>query len=99
MFGPDLPLLLWTPEERLDEAGETVLAEAIRRVRARAVEVHGGYDGEFGRYIFNEEEKTELKRKPGKDKTSSSVFRPRPTPFPPRDLLGFDVAGLDATAP
>ncbi len=100
MFGPELPLLLWTPEERLEEAGETVLAEAIRRVRARAVEVHGGYDGEFGRVrIFNEEEKTELKRKPGKDKTSPSVFRPRPSPFPPRDLLGFDVAGLEATAP
>lgn len=95
VFGPELPFLLRTPEKSLIESGEPVLAEAIRRIRARAIEVQGGYDGEFGRVrVFSDEERTELNRKEGKREGSAPPFIPGPSPFSQRQLLGFDVAGF-----
>jgi uncharacterized protein (TIGR00375 family) len=94
-LGPELPLLLWTPEGHLAETGEATLAEAIRRVRARTVEVTGGYDGEFGRVrVFSDEERTELNPKKRKGEMTTPLFTSSPSPFPPRGLLGFDVAGF-----
>ncbi|MEE1941241.1 endonuclease Q family protein [Streptomyces sp. TRM 70361] len=47
-LGPELPLLLEVPLERLREAGEPEVAEAVGRLRAHRVRRESGYDGVYG---------------------------------------------------
>jgi superfamily I DNA/RNA helicase len=47
-FGSEYAFLLETPLEDIARGGGTLLAEAVRRMRAGVVETSPGYDGEFG---------------------------------------------------
>ncbi|MBW2108838.1 MAG: UvrD-helicase domain-containing protein, partial [Deltaproteobacteria bacterium] len=47
--GPEFEILRYTPTSVLDETGIPLLAEGIRRMRAKQMHIAPGYDGEFGR--------------------------------------------------
>ncbi|RME65341.1 MAG: AAA family ATPase, partial [Caldilineae bacterium] len=47
-LGPELTILQETPVEDIAASGGSLLAEAIRRLRAGEVIAQGGYDGEYG---------------------------------------------------
>ena len=47
-LGPELTILQELPLEDIAAAGDAVLAEGIRRMRAGEVRAQGGYDGEYG---------------------------------------------------
>ena len=47
-LGPELTILQDLPLEEIAAAGDAVLAEGIRRMRAGEVRAQGGYDGEYG---------------------------------------------------
>ena len=47
-LGPELTILQELPLEEVAAAGDAVLAEGIRRMRAGEVRAQGGYDGEYG---------------------------------------------------
>lgn len=47
-LGSELYILLDAPLEELEKTGGTLLAEGIRRVRAGALTIEAGYDGEYG---------------------------------------------------
>ena len=60
--GSELALLLDIPEEQIERHGNEVLAEAIRRMRCRQVQVEEGFDGQFGRVrVFGAGEIQQLK--------------------------------------
>ncbi len=60
-LGNELQILLDTGLEQIERAGSPLLAEAIRRMRTGAVQIDGGYDGEFGVIkIFAAGEKAKL---------------------------------------
>lgn len=60
-LGPELEILRAMPLEELERAGGSLLAEAIRRVRAGEVEIAAGYDGEFGTIrIFRDDERDRI---------------------------------------
>ena len=47
-LGPELTILQDLPAEEIAAAGDEVLAEGIRRMRAGEVRAQSGYDGEYG---------------------------------------------------
>ena len=47
-LGPELTILQDLPAEEIAAAGDAVLAEGIRRMRAGEVRAQSGYDGEYG---------------------------------------------------
>ena len=47
-LGPELAILQDLPLEEIAAAGDPVLVEGIRRMRAGEVRAQGGYDGEYG---------------------------------------------------
>ena len=47
-LGPELTILQDLPPEEIAAAGDAVLAEGIRRMRAGEVRAQSGYDGEYG---------------------------------------------------
>ena len=47
-LGPELTILQDAPPEELAAAGDALLAEGVRRMRAGEVRTQGGYDGEYG---------------------------------------------------
>ncbi|KKM12697.1 helicase UvrD [Clostridiales bacterium PH28_bin88] len=51
-LGPELVVLREAPVEGIARVGGTLVAEAIRRMRAGEVEVQPGFDGEYGRIIL-----------------------------------------------
>ena len=56
-LGPELMVLRALPFEKIEEAGVPFLAEAVRRMREKNVDIEPGYDGEYGRVkIFGEGE-------------------------------------------
>ncbi|MBE5801927.1 MAG: hypothetical protein E7319_06520 [Clostridiales bacterium] len=56
-IGPEMTILRNAPVEQIEEAGGSVVAEAIRRLREGKVYCQGGYDGEYGRIrVFAEGE-------------------------------------------
>jgi len=60
-LGPDLHILRAAPLHDIHATGGPVLAEAIRRVRTRAVHIDPGYDGEYGTIkIFNDGEREKI---------------------------------------
>lgn len=46
--GPELSVLRALPLEDIERASSTLVAEAIRRMRAGELDIEAGYDGEFG---------------------------------------------------
>ncbi|RME72144.1 MAG: AAA family ATPase, partial [Chloroflexi bacterium] len=47
-LGPELDILLTVPLADIEQAGGSLLAEGIRRMRAGQVIAQGGFDGEYG---------------------------------------------------
>ncbi|MFW6082071.1 MAG: endonuclease Q family protein, partial [Desulfosalsimonas sp.] len=59
--GPELPVLLDMPVEKIRDSGNPLLAEAIRRMRRGEVHCQPGYDGAYGRItIFTKEERDRI---------------------------------------
>ncbi len=60
-MGPELPLLMDVPLEKIEASGGLLLKEAIYRMRTGKVIRLGGYDGEFGIIrMFEDSEKSAL---------------------------------------
>jgi len=60
-LGSELYILLDAPLEMVEEAGGSLLAEGLRRVRAGSVTIDPGYDGEYGVIkLFEADEKITL---------------------------------------
>ncbi|HHJ06014.1 MAG TPA: AAA family ATPase, partial [Anaerolineae bacterium] len=81
-LGSELFILLDAPLEDIQKAGGALLAEGIRRMRARQVILAPGYDGEFGVVkVFDEGERRALSGQVGfqgsgfEFRVSSSGFR------------------------
>lgn len=56
-IGPEFSILRESPPEILEQAGSTLLAEAIQRMRKGDVGINPGYDGEFGKIrLFDDQE-------------------------------------------
>ena len=87
-LGPELPILIDLPLERIAEKGGEVLAEAVGRVRDRRVHIEEGYDGEYGRItVFAPGESKGGRRQPALFETAAEA--PAVAPRPP---LPFDMA-------
>jgi len=57
-LGPELLILRDTPLEEIARHGGPLIAEGVRRVREREVEIFPGFDGEYGRIqVFRPEER------------------------------------------
>ncbi|MDZ7398752.1 MAG: UvrD-helicase domain-containing protein [candidate division KSB1 bacterium] len=57
-LGSELTILMELPIDDIDRWGGPMLAEAIRRMRAKQVQIAAGYDGEFGTIrLFSDEER------------------------------------------
>ncbi len=55
-FGNELNILLEAPYEKISQASDEKIGEAVKRVREGKVDIRPGYDGEFGKIsIFKEE--------------------------------------------
>ena len=62
MLGPELHVLRKVEIEEIARCGEPLVAEGVRRMRTGEVEIHPGYDGEFGVVrVFSDEERERLK--------------------------------------
>jgi len=60
-LGPEFEILLETSLDDIEQAGGSLLAEGIRRMRRGEVNLAAGYDGEFGVIkLFTPEERTSL---------------------------------------
>ncbi|MBE3580555.1 MAG: UvrD-helicase domain-containing protein [Thermoanaerobacteraceae bacterium] len=51
-LGPELVVLRKVPLEEIEKIGGSLVAEAVRRIRAGEVEVLPGFDGEYGKIIL-----------------------------------------------
>lgn len=80
-FGPELRILQDVPLDEVAAVGPPGISEALRRLRAGAVVLAGGYDGEYGVVrLFEPKELADLR--PG---TSHALFDlPDPEPPTPR---------------
>ncbi len=57
-FGSELEILYNVSPEQVEQSGRPELAEGIKRVRQKEVQIEPGYDGEYGRIkIFKDEER------------------------------------------
>ncbi len=64
-LGPELGILRHVSPEAIAAAGEPLVAEGVRRMRAGEVEIAAGYDGVYGRIqVFSEEDRARLSRQP-----------------------------------
>jgi len=78
-LGPELTILMDTPLSDLERAGGSLLAEAIRRMRAGEVSPIPGYDGEYGViHIFQEDERKALLQQGQLFGFESMTVRPKP---------------------
>ena len=60
-LGSELSILLDLPLETITQAGDSLLAEGIRRMRQGQIRAEGGFDGQYGRIkLFAEGEKERL---------------------------------------
>lgn len=50
-LGPELTILRETPLAEIEQAAGVCIAEGIRRLRCGEVEIHPGYDGEYGKIL------------------------------------------------
>jgi uncharacterized protein (TIGR00375 family) len=61
ILGNEFSILHALETDTIDGAGIPLLAEAIRRVRKKEVDIKAGYDGEYGRIkIFNSHEREQM---------------------------------------
>jgi uncharacterized protein (TIGR00375 family) len=61
-LGCEFKILMDVPLDDIERAGTPLVREAISRMRAGAVQIAPGYDGEFGKVrIFEEEERKDFK--------------------------------------
>lgn len=57
-LGNEFDVLLDVPVNKISDVGSSIIAEAIKRVRAGKINIKPGYDGEYGEiFIFSEKEK------------------------------------------
>ncbi|NIQ38517.1 MAG: UvrD-helicase domain-containing protein [Proteobacteria bacterium] len=60
-YGPELSILMDLHLEDLEAKGDILVAEGIRRMRQRQIDIAAGYDGEFGSItLFTPEERQTL---------------------------------------
>ncbi|MBX3010175.1 MAG: UvrD-helicase domain-containing protein [Caldilineaceae bacterium] len=90
-LGAELSILLDAPLPALEQAGGTLLAEGIRRVRTGQVTIAGGYDGEYGVIkLFEASEKVALAAPQlglfGGQTVTSPPLRPTAAATPSRPL-------------
>jgi len=52
-LGTEFEILLFKPIEEIEQAQEPLLAKAIKKMRAREVQLEPGYDGVFGKIFIN----------------------------------------------
>ena len=81
-LGPELEILQATPLEDVERTAGTLMAEAVRRLRAGHVRAEGGYDGEYGVIRLFE---------PGEVSSQISLFAPQsphPQPLSPDNQPG-----------
>lgn len=58
-LGPELYILREAPIEDIKTASDPFIAEGIRRLRSGEVEIHPGYDGEYGKIlVMNKDERS-----------------------------------------
>ncbi|MCK4400782.1 UvrD-helicase domain-containing protein [bacterium] len=85
--GTELDLLLNLPVKEVERASNSLLAEAIRRMRNRQVYVKEGFDGEFGKVkVFQEGEKESFG---SQDLLFKHMIQVKP--LRPRKLINFDL--------
>ncbi|MCU0644473.1 MAG: UvrD-helicase domain-containing protein, partial [bacterium] len=61
LLGSELSILREAPLAEIEKIGGSLLAEGIRRMRAKEVQIAAGYDGEFGTIkLFTEKERDEF---------------------------------------
>ncbi|BCV20172.1 DNA helicase [Moorella sp. Hama-1] len=64
-LGPELPVLREVPLEAIARVAGSLVAAAIRRMRTGEVEVHPGFDGEYGKvFLLRPEERQLLSEEP-----------------------------------
>ncbi|MCX6706936.1 MAG: endonuclease Q family protein [Candidatus Woesearchaeota archaeon] len=61
-FKSEFNIMLNVPEEEIAKASNTKIAEMIIRNREGRVEIHPGYDGEYGIPIFSDEDRKTIKK-------------------------------------
>jgi DNA helicase-2/ATP-dependent DNA helicase PcrA len=89
-LGSELALLRQVPLEDIERAGDTVVAEAIRRMRAGEVTIEGGYDGEFGKvHLLDAGERRQLAGQ-------TALFAMEPAAMEP---AGMEPAGMEPNQP
>ncbi|MCP4149608.1 MAG: DNA helicase UvrD, partial [bacterium] len=86
----ELDLLLKTPLEEIEKMDGPELAEALRRMRDREVDVVEGFDGEYGRVtVFD-------KKEAGAFQSQELLFKDiepiTPRKRQPREMINFDLA-------
>jgi uncharacterized protein (TIGR00375 family) len=89
-IGPELSILNQLDVQRIEEAGIPLLAEAVRRMREKKVEIHPGFDGEYGTIkIFSSAERARIRGQrnlfvmPADSETTlGSDYHPDPTQHP-----------------
>ncbi len=60
-IGPEMDILLFSPEADLDRSGIPMLREAVSRMRAGKVIISPGFDGEYGKItLFDPDERDRL---------------------------------------
>ena len=60
-LGSEFTILMDAPLADIEKVGGSLLAEGIRRIRTKEVNIAGGYDGEFGTIkLFTEKERQEF---------------------------------------
>ena len=78
-LGPELTILRDASPEAIAAAGEPLVAEGVRRMRAGEVEIAAGYDGVYGRIqVFSEEDRARLSRQPALFDLPSGPEAPTP---------------------
>ena len=89
-LGPELQLLNHIPLEEIRKSGDTLIAEAIARLRKQAVIRDAGYDGVYGKIrLFREEELRQ-------QTSGASLFTPEPPPQTQRGNLPPDGRTADS---
>jgi DNA helicase II / ATP-dependent DNA helicase PcrA len=89
--GSELGLLLDAPLADVERWGDSVLREAVRRVRERRVDIEEGNDGDYGRIrVFGDGEAREVGASLFAEAGAAAAARP------PRPLIGFDLGAIMA---
>ena len=78
-LGPELGILRDASPEAIAVAGEPLVAEGVRRMRAGEVKIAAGYDGVYGRIqVFSDEDRARLSRQPALFDLPSGPEAPTP---------------------